>query len=165
MDNSKDVRGTGRSQRDIVRALSLAIMGKRVLFVSASPEAGRAHWRVAYDWLAANGFIGYTGCEVAVHENRIRMGAGSVTFSMGQSMSGPRLHCIQHIVEDHFVTECNAAKAEQDRLKEERDADKTAIAKLMVKHGWLIVEGYGLPKPSNHSGYKCRLNLQHRTAE
>ena len=161
--DSKEVRGTGRSQRDIVRALSLAIMGKRVLFVSANPEAGRAHWRVAYDWLDANGFIGYTGCEMRVHEHHIRMGAGSVTFSMGKSMSGPGLHCIQHIVEDHCVTECNAAAAAK---KAEQEDDKNTIARLMHKHQWGTIEGYGV---QFHGGdrhrAKVRLNLVKRKAE
>lgn len=163
---SNELRGTGRSQRGIVRALSLAIMGQRVLFVSANPESGRAHWRVACDWLGANGFLGYTGCEVGVYENRIRMGVGSVTFSMGKSMSGPGLHCIQHIVEDHFVTECNAAKAEQDRISAEMEEDKNTIATLMLKHKWFEVHGYGvtLITPHNHRT-KVRLNLQQRTSE
>lgn len=160
---SNELRGTGRSQRDIVRALSLAIMGKRVLFVSMTPESGRAHWQVACDWLEANGFIGYTGCGVDSRENYIRMGAGSVRFSMGQSMSGPRLYYIQHIVEDHCVTECNAAAASK---RAEKEADKDTIARLMHKHQWQTVEGYGV---QFHSGMvhkaKLRLNMTKRTAE
>lgn len=144
---SNELRDTGRSQRDIVRALSQAIMGKRVLFVSMTPESGRAHWQVACDWLEANGFIGHSTVSLVQHENRIRMGAGSVLFSMGQSMSGLRLYGIQHIVEDHFVTECNAAKAEKDRLAEERGADMHTITKLMYKHEWGVVE---LPSAREH---------------
>ena len=163
---SNEIRGTGRSQRDIVRALSQALMGKTVLFVSMTPESGRAHWRVACDWLEANGFIGHKSVGLLTHENRIRMGVGSVLFSMGQSMSGPRLHGIQHIVEDHYVTECNAAKAEQDRIKEEQEADKYTIAKLMRKHKWCEVHGYGITFPTTCSHRtKIRLNLQKRTTE
>ena len=134
--DSKEIRGTGRSQRDIVRALSQAIMGKQVLFVSMTPESGRAHWHLATEWLQANGWMDYLGCEVRPHENIIRMGAGRVLFSMGQSMSGPRLHCIQHIVEDHFVTECNAAAA----AKKERIEDAATIKVLMLKHKWYAVK-------------------------
>ena len=151
---SNQERGTGRSQRDIVRALSLAIMGKRVLFVSMTPESGRAHWEVACDWLEANGFIGYTGCAVRASENHIRLGVGSVLFSMGQSMSGERLHCIQHIVEDHFVTECNAAKAEKDRLKEEKTADLAEVVRLLDKHGITHVTS---PRQQHGLTYFCHL--------
>lgn len=161
--DSKDIRGTGRSQRDIVRALSQALMGKRVLFVSMTPESGRAHWDVACDWLEANGFIGHTTVSLVPHENRIRMGAGSVLFSMGQSMSGPRLHCIQLIVEDHFVTECNAAKAEKDRLAEEQDDDKETIKRLMVKHGWSNVLN-SVPR-EREQGPRLMVNLTRVTAE
>lgn len=163
---SNQERGTGRSQRDIVRALSQAMMGKRVLFVSMTPESGRAHWQVACDWLEANGFVGYSGCSLLPLENTIRLGVGHVLFSMGQSLSGPQLHCIQHIVEDHFVTECKDAKAEKDRIVTEIDEDKNTIAKLMRKHQWLCVEGYG---PQFHGGnaHKCkvRLNLNQRAPE
>lgn len=160
---SNELRGTGRSQRDIVRALSQALMGKRVLFVSMTPESGRAHWDVACDWLEANGFIGHTTVSLVPHENRIRMGAGSVLFSMGQSMSGPRLHCIQLIVEDHFVTECNAAKAEQDRLAEEQADDKETIKRLMVKHGWRNVRNSVLRERDR--GPNLMVNLSLVTAE
>lgn len=164
--NSKEIRATGRSERDIVRALSQALMGKQVLFVSMTPESGRAHWHVATDWLQANGFIGHKGVQVMSHTHLIVMGVGSVLFSMGQSMSGPRLHGIQFIVEDHFVTECKAAKAEKDRIKAEQDEDKNTIAKLMRKHKWCEVHGYGITfnTTCNHRT-KVRLNLQKRTAE
>lgn len=157
--DSKEIRGTGRSQRDIVRALSQAIMGKQVLFVSMTTEAGRAHWQVAYDWLKANGFIGHKTVSLLPQENRIVMGVGSVLFSMGQSMSGPRLHGIQSIVEDHFVTECNAAKAEQE-------ADKDTIAKLLRKHQWTTVQSYGIQFHGGDTNKTTvRLNLLERTPE
>lgn len=160
---SNEIRGTGRSQRDIVRALSHAIMGEQVLFVSMTPESGRAHWDVACDWLEANGFMDYLGCEVRPHENIIRMGAGSVLFSMGEGMSGPRLHGIQYIVEDHYVTECNAATAAK---KAEQEEDKNTIARLMHKHQWGTIEGYGVQfHGGNHHRAKLRLNLVKRTAE
>lgn len=163
MDSSKEVRGTGRSQRNIVRALSLAIMGKQVLFVSANPASGCDHWKVAMDWLGANGFIGYTGCGVSTRDNYIRMGAGSVLFSMGKSMSGPRLQGIQHIVEDHFVTECNAAAAVK---KAEQEDDKNTIAKLLRKHQWTTVQAYGIQFHGGDTNKTTvRLNLLERTPE
>lgn len=156
------VRGTGRSQRDIVRALSQALMGKQVLFVSMTPESGRAHWQVACDWLEANGFIGHKSVSLLPQENRIRMGVGSVLFNMGQSMSGPRLHCIQLIVEDHFVTECNAAAAK----KAEQEADKDTIAKLLRKHQWTTVQSYGIQFHGGDTNKTTvRLNLLERTPE
>lgn len=161
--DSKEIRGTGRSQRDIVRALSQAIMGKQVLFVSMTPESGRAHWDVACDWLGANGFIGHTTVSLVPHENRIRMGVGSVLFSMGQSMSGPRLHCIQLIVEDHFVTECNAVAAAK---KAEQEDDKNTIAKLLRKHQWTTVQSYGIQFHGGDTNKTTvRLNLLERTPE
>lgn len=150
----KEIRDTGRSQRDIVRALSQALMGKSVLFVSMTPESGRAHWQVAWDWLKANGFIGHSTVCMLPHENRIRMGVGSVLFSMGQSMSGPRLHCIQHIVEDHSVTECNAAKAEQDRTEAEKVADLAEVVRLLDKHGITHVTS---PRQQYGATYYCHL--------
>ena len=152
--DSKEIRGTGRSQRDIVRALSQAIMGKRVLFVSMTPGSGLAHWHMALEWLQANGFIDYSGCTVRPHEHHIRMGAGSVLFSMGQSMSGPRLRCIQLIVEDHFVTECNAAKAERDRIKAEKVEDLAEVVRLLDKHGITHVTS---PRQQHGVTYFCHL--------
>ena len=160
---SNELRGTGRSQRDIVRALSQAIMGKQVLFVSMTPESGRAHWHLAIGWLQSNGFMDYRGCEVRPHADIIRMGAGRVLFSMGKSMSGPRLQGIQHIVEDHYVTECNAAKAEKDRLAEEQAADKETIKRLMVKHGWSNVLNSVLRERDR--GPNLMVNLSLVTAE
>lgn len=152
--DSKEIRGTGRSQRDIVRALSQAIMGKQVLFVSMTPESGRAHWHLAIGWLQSNGFMDYLGCEVRPHANIIRMGAGRVLFSMGKSMSGPRLQGIQHIVEDHFVTECNAAKAEKDRIKAEKVEDLAEVVRLLDKHGITHVTS---PRQQYGATYFCHL--------
>lgn len=152
--NSKEIRGTGRSERDIVRALSQALMGKRVLFVSATPESGRAHWHVATEWLQANGFIGHKGVQVVSHTNLIIMGVGSVLFSMGESMSGPRLHGIQYIVEDHFVTECSAAKAERDRIKAEKVEDLAEVVRLLDKHGITHVTS---PRQQHGVTYFCHL--------
>lgn len=152
-------RGTGRSQRDIVRALSQAIMGKQVLFVSMTPESGCAHWNMALEWLRTNGFRDYLGCEVRPHEDIIRMGAGRVLFGMGKSISGPRLHDIQCIVEDHYVAECSAKKAEQE-------ADKNTIAKLMRKHQWTTVQTYGIQFHGGDTNKTTvRLNLLERTPE
>lgn len=151
---NNEIRGTGRSQRDIVRALSQAIMGKQVLFVSMTPGAGCAHWNMALEWLRTNGFRDYLGCEVRPHENIIRMGAGRVLFSMGKSISGPRLHGIQHIVEDHYVTECNAAKAEQDRLKAEREDDLAEVVRLLDMHGITHVTS---PRQQHGATYFCHL--------
>lgn len=152
--DSKDIRGTGRSQRDIVRALSQAIMGKQVLFVSMTPESGCAHWNMACDWLEANGFIGHNTVSFLPQENLIGMGAGSVRFSMGQSMSGPRLYGIQHIVEDHFVTECNAAKAEKDRVEAEKVEDLAEVVRLLDKHGITHVTS---PRQQYGATYFCHL--------
>lgn len=152
--DSKEIRGTGRSQRDIVRALSQALMGKQVLFVSMTPESGRAHWQVACDWLEANGFIGHKSVSLLPQENRIRMGVGSVLFNMGQSMSGPRLHDIQCIVEDHYVTECNAAKAERDRIKAEKVEDLAEVVRLLDKHGITHVTS---PRQQHGVTYFCHL--------
>lgn len=152
--DSKEIRGTGRSQRDIVRALSQAIMGKQVLFVSMTPESGRAHWHLAIGWLQSNGFMDYRGCEVRPHADIIRMGAGRVLFSMGKSMSGPRLHGIQHIVEDHFVTECNAAKAEKDRVEAEKVEDLAEVVRLLDKHGITHVTS---PRQQYGATYFCHL--------
>ena len=152
--DSKEIRGTGRSQRDIVRALSQALMGKQVLFVSMTPESGRAHWQVACDWLGANGFIGHKTVSLLPQENHIVMGVGSVLFSMGQSMSGPRLHGIQSIVEDHYVTECNAAKAEKDRVKAEKVEDLAEVVRLLDKHGITHVTS---PRQQYGATYFCHL--------
>ena len=152
--DSKDIRGTGRSQRDIVRALSQAIMGKQVLFVSMTPESGCAHWNMALEWLRTNGFRDYLGCEVRPHENIIRMGAGRVLFSMGKSISGPRLHDIQCIVEDHYVTECSAAKAEKDRIKAEKVEDLAEVVRLLDKHGITHVTS---PRQQYGATYYCHL--------
>lgn len=160
---SDALRGTGRSQRDIVRALSQAIMGKQVLFVSMTPESGRAHWHLAIGWLQSNGFMDYPGCEVRPHADIIRMGAGRVLFSMGKSMSGPRLQGIQHIVEDHYVTECNAAAAAK---KAEQEDDKNTIAKLLRKHQWTTVQSYGIQFHGGDTNKTTvRLNLLERTPE
>lgn len=152
--DSKEIRGTGRSQRDIVRALSQAIMGKQVLFVSMTPESGCSHWNMALEWLQANGFIGHTTVSLVPHENRIRMGVGSVLFSMGKSISGPRLHDIQCIVEDHYVTECNAAKAEKDRIKAEKVEDLAEVVRLLDKHGITHVTS---PRQQHGATYFCHL--------
>ena len=142
MDN-KELRGTGRSQRDVVRALSQAIMGKHVLFVSMTPEAGKEHFALALGWLEANGFFGDDGCEVEAEGNYIRMGVGSVLFSMGKSISGPSLHKIQHIIEDHFVTECTA---ERERVLAERVKDLDTVERLLNKHGYTSVRNlYATP--------------------
>lgn len=160
--DSKDIRGTGRSQRDIVRALSQAIMGKQVLFVSMTPESGCSHWNMALEWLRTNGFMDYLGCEVRQHENIIRMGAGRMLFSMGHSMSGPRLHDIQCVVEDHYVTECNAAAVK----RAEKEADKNTIARLMRKHQWTTVQSYGIQFHGGDTNKTTvRLNLLERTPE
>lgn len=110
-------------------------MGKQVLFVSMTPESGCAHWNMALEWLRTNGFRDYLGCEVRPHENIVRMGAGRVLFSMGKSISGPRLHDIQCIVEDHFVLECEA-----EAIKKARRDDAATIKALMLKHKWYAVK-------------------------
>lgn len=150
MDNSNSERGTGRTQRCIVRALSAGLRGETVVFVSADRAAGKEHRAYAIKWLTDNGFIGHHNVDVSPSRT-ILLGSGRVTFSMGESMSGPGLHCTTMIVEDHYVTECSARAA---AAKAEKTADLEAVRQLLMKHGITHVTS---PRKQYGKTYFCHL--------
>lgn len=132
---SDSERGTGRSQRAVVRALMGAVLGKKVLHVTATQQHGKDLYQYACKFIEDNGLNEHGRVKFMGHV--IHTGCGSVYFNMGGSMNTAGLG-ISLIVEDHYVTENNARAAK-------RKADIAMIASLMREHNWHSVNDIRYP--------------------
>ena len=132
MSNSE--RGTGRTQRGIILAVSQMLMGRNGIHLSATPHATRSACEYARSWLKSNGFLDQTTIPVATGSEVIRFGTATLAFlPMHASLRGMRA---DQIVKDHFVLECE----EEAAAKKVRMDDAATIKSLMLKHKWHTVK-------------------------
>lgn len=137
MSNQDKDRGTGRTQRGVVQAVSAMLMGKNVVHVSGSSDAAMSALAYARIWLHDNGWCDQSRVDLTVNNATmvIRFGSGKLQF---HSMHGalPRGLPTLTVFKDHYVLECEAVVED----KKARTEAKEQITKLMDQFGWECVQ-------------------------
>lgn len=139
MSDQDKNRGTGRTERIVVRAVCAMLMGKTVVHVSASPGSTDHALAYARDWLRTNGWSSQHAVRLAIDTRQqiIRFGTGVLRFTSIDNPGAVRGYPRSTIVlDDHAVAELRVA-AEK---KQARVYAKAQVIKLMDEFGWECVQ-------------------------
>lgn len=144
------LRGTGRTERRVRRALLAVLLGKRVIFVSKDGDSARSAYQMAVHMLREQQDIGVTGG--VTYQTSPRLVATITTYRMGVMLGqlqfvsmdfdvakfnrGLEGALLFYVVNDHTVEEELADRA----AKLERTAAKEQVKMLMDKYGWECVQ-------------------------
>lgn len=144
------LRGTGRTERRVRRALLAVLLGKRVIFVSKTDGEAHAAYQMAVNMLHEQRDIGVTGG--VVYQTNRSLSPTITTYRMGVMLGqlqfvplgfdvvkfnrGLTDELRFYVVNDHVVEDELADRA----AKRERIAAKEQVKMLMDKYGWECVQ-------------------------
>lgn len=144
------LRGTGRTERRVRRALLAVLLGKRVLFVAKNGDTARTAYQMAVHMLEEQRSIGVSGG--IVYQTSPKVVATITTYRMGVMLGQLQFVSMAcdvakfnrgltdelrfYVVNDHVVEDERANRA----AKLERIAAKEQVKMLMDKYGWECVQ-------------------------
>lgn len=143
-------RQTGRTERQLILALSAMMMGRSVVYISANSAQAHSNCRRAVEWLRTNGFYDQEQVPIEATGHSITMMVGSIKFVGCPELTG----CSPYpkrpgwtVITDHHVEEL-LAEREAKRLRLQQFlADQRTIFDLMRKHKINVVRVSGSGEP------------------